>query len=143
MPTYDGDKPLLGHQAMVDSIVLLTAKFWILLVEPRYALLFLAPLGSFAVLFVPFIAMALREDSWPASLPPLALSVAMWFLPAEIYQHTLYGFWVWNLSALLLCIAVLLHAITLGIYDRQVSRDFRIHRVDPNDILDPFEVRST
>ena len=130
LPAYDGlsragrepDTSLLGWQAMVESIIVLTVKFWAVLFEPRFAVFFLAPFGNALVLVTPFVARSLREDSWPIAAPLVLFSAMMWFLPAEIYEHTRYGFWVWNLSALMMAVAVVFNAITMRRATRQPRR---------------------
>ena len=121
MPAYDGlerqgtdvGTPLVGWQAMVDSIVILSAKFWIVIFEPRFFVLFFAPIGNGIVLLAPFFAQIQREESGLLALPLVAIAAMMWFLPAQIYEHTLLGFWVWNWSTLTIGIAIAINAIAM------------------------------
>jgi hypothetical protein len=127
LPAYDGlerpgtdpGTPLLGWQAMVDSIVVLTYKFWVVLFEPGFIVFFLAPIGNAFVLFVPLFVQNLREGSWLISLPLVAISAMMWILPSEMYQHTLYGFWTWNLSILYMAFAAIVNAIAMQQYESE------------------------
>ena len=125
LPAYDGMErpgtpvgtPLLGWQAMVDSIVVLTAQFWVVLLEPRFFVLYLIPFGTAFVLHSPLLANGLREDSWPIAVPLIAFSAMMWVMPSEMYEHTLYGFWAWNLSPVMMAIAMVMNAVALRYYD--------------------------
>ena len=125
LPAYDGlERPgaeagttMLGWEAMLDSIVLLAAKFWVVLFEPRFLVFFLAPIGNVIVLLTPFCTQIHPEESWPLAVPLVATSAMMWILPAEMYQHTLCGFWAWNLSSLTMAIAVAINTFVLLLFD--------------------------
>lgn len=139
LPAYDGlerpgtspGSPVLGWQAMVDSIVMLTAKFWFVLLEPRFIVFFLAPFGNAFVLFVPLFVRNLHEASWLISIPLVAISAMMWILPPEIYHHTLYGFWTWNLSILAMAFAVVVNAVAIQQYET-ANRIAAVLTIAPN-----------
>lgn len=127
LPAYDGleqpgaeaGTPLLGWQAMLDSIVLLVAKFWVVLLEPRFLVFFLAPIGNIIVLLTPFCVLSHPEESCLLAVPLVATSAMMWILPTEMYQHTLCGFWAWNLSSLTMAIAVAVNTFVLLLFDSE------------------------
>ena len=85
LPAYDGMErpgaeagtPMLGWEAMLDSIVLLAAKFWVVLFEPKFLVFFLAPIGNVIALLTPFCVQIHPEESWPLAVPLVATSAMM------------------------------------------------------------------
>ncbi|MEM7475330.1 MAG: hypothetical protein AAF483_10090 [Planctomycetota bacterium] len=92
---------------MLDSLYLLSAKIWVVLIKPSFLLFFLTPITNVFILFAPWLALAARENCWTLAPILVVSSAIMWFLPVEVYESTLYGFWIWNLSPVGMAITLL------------------------------------
>jgi hypothetical protein len=104
--------PLAGWDTLWTAHYLLFSAPWIVIVEPRFAVIPLIGLATLMLLAIPLLYCAADRDAW-LLVPVLLLSSSLWLLPAYTVTAMRTGAYIWQAAFIVAGVACVLRSFAV------------------------------